>query len=135
LVAALEGRHYQVIDCEGSQPDQGHLCPAVEGGRCPGAAHADVVVCEFDDGDQHSRGVPAAVIHELRAGASVIVMVEESVADRCREELDGCRLLYRPVAADELLDAVAAALKDLAATPPPRPSRSHGLSWARSGGA
>jgi hypothetical protein len=135
MVTAFEGRHYQVIDCEGPKHEGDHLCPVMEGERCPGAAHADVVVCDFDDSDPYSRGLPAAVVHELRAGASVIVQVAAPVADRYREELEGCRLLYRPVALQELLDAVAAALDDLADTPAPRPLRSHGPAWARSAGA
>ena len=126
VVAVLEGRNHTVIDCTGPKPDDGRPCPAVEGGRCPGAAHADVVVCDFDERDPSSLAVPGAVAHELRAGASVIVVVSEQVAGRHEDALAGCRLLYRPVTTDEIAAAVDVALEDLARTPAPRPLRPPG---------
>lgn len=131
LVAVLEGRNHAVIDCAGPKPDEGHLCPAVEGGRCPGAAHADVVVCDLDERDPSSLEVPEAVAHELRVGASVIVVVSEEVARRHEDELADCRLLCRPVTPDEVLAAVDEALEDLARTPPPRPLRPPGQQGPR----
>ena len=132
LGSALETSGYEVLDCEGPDPDHDHLCPAVEGGRCPGAAHADVVVCSFDDNDPHTRGLPTAVVRELRAGAVAIVLVEESLAARYEQELEGCRLLADAVPVDDVVAAVAEALDELSRTPPPRPFRSRRLIWSQS---
>jgi hypothetical protein len=116
----LEGCGYEVIGCAGPEPDHRELCPAVDGGRCPGAAHADVVICRFDSSDEHTRGLPAAVAHELRDGASVLLLVDPTDTDRHKGALEGCRVLHRPVAREVLLAEVATAVDDLAHTPVPR---------------
>lgn len=129
MEAALRSHRYEVISCAGPDSEHDRPCPAVNGARCHVAAHADVVICDFDASDLHSRSLPAAVSHELRTGASVIVQVESPVADRYRDELEGCRVLLHPVADEELLAAVEAALDDLADTPPPRPIRPRRRPW------
>ncbi len=109
------GDDYVVVDCGG--PDPGEVCPAVEHGHCPTAAHADVVVCDFRSSDEHSRALPAAVAGELRDGASVIVQVARPTAERHDETLAGTTLLYHPVRRDELRRAVTDAVARLDATP------------------
>jgi hypothetical protein len=119
-VRVLGDRGYEVIGCAGPRPDLDEACPAIDGGRCPGAAHADVVICDFDPGDDRTRNLPTVVAHELREGASVIVLVDPADGARHRDALEGCRLLHRPVGQEDLLAAVGTAVDELRATPPPR---------------
>jgi predicted metal-dependent phosphoesterase TrpH len=109
------GEDYTVVDCEG--PHEGEVCPAVEEQRCITAAHADVVICDFLPGDDHSRALPQAVARELREGASVIVQVARPAAETHADAVAGLRVLHHPVRREDLRGAVAAAVKDLAATP------------------
>lgn len=129
-VGALEAGGYEVIGCEGPKPELEEPCPAVDGARCPGAAHADVVVCDFDPTDAHSRSLPGAVAHELREGASVLVLASPEDAARHREALEGCRLLHHPVDQDDLLAEVAIAVDELVHTPAPQTGRTR-PPWAR----
>jgi AmiR/NasT family two-component response regulator len=130
-VTVLEQRGYEVIGCVGPRSESDEPCPAVEGGRCPGAAHADVVICDFDAADHHTRSLPTAVAHELREGASVIVLVGPADAHLHRDVLEGCRVLHRPVGQEDLLGAVATAVDELVHTPAPRSGSTRPVKWSR----
>jgi hypothetical protein len=131
LEEALVAAGYEVLCCAGPRPEAGAPCPAVDGDRCPGAAHADVVVCSFDDTDEHRRSIPGAVAHELREGASVVALVDPDAAGPCRDDLIDCRQLLRPVTTEAVLTAVADAVADLVDTPEPEPVHSRRQRWPR----
>lgn len=114
---------YEVLSCTGPVAGHDEDCPAVGGGRCHAAAHADVVVCDLDLTDPYCRDIPAAVVREMRAGAAVVVLTDGGGAELHLDELEGCRLLDAPVDDDRLLQEVAAALEHLAEAPRPTPLR------------
>jgi hypothetical protein len=128
-MAELEKYGYDVLGCAGPDLDHDEHCPAVEGERCPGSAHADVVVCDLDLTDGHAAQVPRAVARELRDGASVIVVLDEP--EEADGDLDGCRLVERPASPVEVVVEVERAVDDLRNTPAPMPIHSRRQLWGR----
>lgn len=103
--SVLERAGYDVSVCEG--PGDHHRCPLTSGRACEAVRAADVVVNMLGDGTPDRREVLNAVLNSGPARPPVVALVNDR-----DEPAPGVHAIHRRVVADELVDAIDAAVLD-----------------------
>lgn len=109
LAAGLRQAGYAVAVCPG--PAQSERCPLVGNEGCEIAHGADVIVSSLGLGSVQSRDVLQA-LRARCAGTPLVVEVAPGEDEEWHALLEGCQVVFSPVAPEQLVAAVDEALAE-----------------------
>jgi DNA-binding NtrC family response regulator len=114
LARILDKSGYAVLSCRGPEGTDDR-CALVEHETCNGVAGADVVVHAMRPQDPRNREVLRHILDRY-PDVPIVVEAPRPYVERHPDEFERCRVVFQPMTAEMLIEAVEEAIRDRAVT-------------------